>query len=61
MIVRLLEIRMARGRHDWVETFDGKRMRARLCEKLSAEKVASMGATMVRSLAQMHVKRRQHK
>jgi F0F1-type ATP synthase epsilon subunit len=34
---------------------------ARLQEKLSAEEVAATNASLARSLAQLHVKRRQHK
>lgn len=37
-----------------------QRAAARLREKLSAEEVASVNAAMARSLAQLHVKRRQH-
>ena len=36
-----------------------QRAAARLREKLSAEEVASVNASLVRSLAQLHVKRRQ--
>ncbi len=38
-----------------------RRAEARLQEKLSDEEVASTNAAMARSLAQLHVKRRQHK
>ena len=37
-----------------------QRAAARLREKLSAEEVASVNATLARSLAQLHVKRRRH-
>jgi F-type H+-transporting ATPase subunit epsilon len=37
-----------------------KRAEARLQEKLSDEEVASVNASLARSLAQLHVKRRQH-
>ncbi len=37
-----------------------QRAQARLEEKLSDEEVASVNAAMARSLAQLHVKRRQH-
>ena len=37
-----------------------RRAQARLQEKLSDEEVASVNASMARSLAQLHVKRRQH-
>jgi len=37
------------------------RAEARLREKLSAEEVASVNASISRSLAQLHVKRRQHR
>jgi F-type H+-transporting ATPase subunit epsilon len=37
-----------------------QRAQARLQEKLSDEEVASVNASMARSLAQLHVKRRQH-
>ena len=37
-----------------------QRAAARLREKLSAEEVASVNATLTRSLAQLHVKRRRH-
>jgi F-type H+-transporting ATPase subunit epsilon len=37
-----------------------QRAKARLQEKLSDEEVASVNASMARSLAQLHVKRRQH-
>jgi F-type H+-transporting ATPase subunit epsilon len=38
-----------------------RRAEARLQEKLSDEEVASTNASMARSLAQLHVKRRRHK
>ena len=38
-----------------------RRAEARLREKLSDEEVASVNAALARSLAQLHVKRRQHK
>ena len=38
-----------------------QRAEARLQEKLSDEEVASVNASLARSLAQLHVKRRQHK
>ena len=38
-----------------------QRAAARLREKLSAEEVASVNASISRSLAQLHVKRRQHR
>ncbi|MGN6369806.1 MAG: ATP synthase F1 subunit epsilon [Phycisphaerae bacterium] len=38
-----------------------QRAEARLREKLSAEEVASVNASMARSLVQLRVKRRQHK
>jgi F-type H+-transporting ATPase subunit epsilon len=38
-----------------------QRAEARLREKLSAEEVASVNASLVRSLAQLQVKRRHHK
>lgn len=38
-----------------------RRAEARLREKLSDEEVASVNASLARSLAQLHVKRRQHK
>jgi len=38
-----------------------QRAEARLREKLSDEEVASTNASMARSLAQLHVKRRQHR
>jgi len=38
-----------------------QRAKARLQEKLSDEEVASVNASMARSLAQLHVKRRQHR
>ncbi len=37
-----------------------QRAQARLQEKLSDEEVASVNASLARSLAQLHVKRRQH-
>ena len=37
-----------------------QRAAARLLEKLSSEEVASVNASLVRSLAQLHVKRRHH-
>jgi F-type H+-transporting ATPase subunit epsilon len=37
-----------------------QRAAARLREKLSAEEVASVNASLARSLAQLHVKRRRH-
>jgi F-type H+-transporting ATPase subunit epsilon len=37
-----------------------QRAEARLSEKLSDEEVASVNASLTRSLAQLHVKRRQH-
>ena len=37
-----------------------RRAEARLAEKLSDEEVASVNASLARSLAQLHVKRRQH-
>lgn len=37
-----------------------QRAAARLREKLSSEEVASVNATLARSLAQLHVKRRHH-
>jgi len=37
-----------------------QRAEARLSEKLSDEEVASVNASLARSLAQLHVKRRQH-
>jgi len=37
-----------------------QRAAARLHEKLSAEEVASVNASLARSLAQLHVKRRRH-
>jgi F-type H+-transporting ATPase subunit epsilon len=37
-----------------------QRAEARLREKLSAEEVASVNASISRSIAQLHVKRRQH-
>ena len=37
-----------------------QRAAARLQEKLSAEEVASVNATLARSVAQLHVKRRRH-
>jgi F-type H+-transporting ATPase subunit epsilon len=38
-----------------------QRAAARLREKLSSEEVASVNASLARSLAQLHVKRRRHK
>ena len=38
-----------------------QRAQARLQEKLSDEEVASVNASLARSLAQLHVKRRQHR
>ena len=38
-----------------------QRAEARLSEKLSDEEVASVNAAIARSLAQLHVKRRQHR
>ena len=38
-----------------------RRAAARLREKLSSEEVASVNASLARSLAQLHVKRRRHK
>ena len=38
-----------------------QRAEARLHEKLSDEEVASVNSSLARSLAQLHVKRRQHK
>jgi F-type H+-transporting ATPase subunit epsilon len=38
-----------------------QRAEARLSEKLSDEEVASVNASLTRSLAQLHVKRRQHR
>ncbi len=38
-----------------------RRAEARLQEKLSDEEVASVNASLARSLAQLHVKRRQHR
>jgi F-type H+-transporting ATPase subunit epsilon len=37
-----------------------QRAEARLREKISAEEVASVNASLARSLAQLHVKRRRH-
>jgi len=37
-----------------------QRAAARLREKISSEEVASVNASLARSLAQLHVKRRQH-
>ena len=37
-----------------------QRATARLQEKLSSEEVASVNATLARSVAQLHVKRRRH-
>ena len=37
-----------------------ERAAARLREKISAEEVAATNAALARSLAQLHVKRRQH-
>src|SRR5579864_925271 len=37
-----------------------QRASARLCEKISSEEVASVNASLARSLAQLHVKRRHH-
>jgi F-type H+-transporting ATPase subunit epsilon len=37
-----------------------QRAAARLREKLSSEEVASVNASLARSLAQLHVKRRRH-
>ena len=37
-----------------------QRAAARLSEKISAEEVASVNASLARSLAQLHVKRRRH-
>ena len=37
-----------------------RRAEARLAEKLSDEEVASVNSSLARSLAQLHVKRRQH-
>ncbi len=37
-----------------------QRAAARLAEKLSDEEVASVNASLARSLAQLHVKRRRH-
>jgi len=37
-----------------------QRAEARLREKLSAEEIASLNASIARSLAQLHVKRRRH-
>jgi len=37
-----------------------QRAAARLREKVSAEEIASVNASLARSLAQLHVKRRQH-
>ena len=37
-----------------------QRAEARLREKISAEEIASVNASLARSLAQLHVKRRRH-
>ena len=58
----LTDLAVASEKIDEVKVEEARRRaEARLAEKLSDEEVASVNASLARSLAQLHVKRRQHK
>ena len=58
----LTDLAIAADRIDEAKAEEARRRaEARLREKLSDEEVASVNASLARSLAQLHVKRRQHK
>jgi F-type H+-transporting ATPase subunit epsilon len=58
----LTDLAIAADRIDEAKAEEARRRaEARLREKLSDEEVASVNAALARSLAQLHVKRRQHK
>jgi F-type H+-transporting ATPase subunit epsilon len=58
----LTDLAVAADRIDEAKAEEARRRaEARLREKLSDEEVASVNASLARSLAQLHVKRRQHK
>src|SRR5437588_9402014 len=58
----LTDLAVASDRIDEAKAEEARRRaEARLREKLSDEEVAAVNASLARSLAQLHVKRRQHK
>lgn len=58
----LTDLAVAADRIDEAQAEEARlRAEARLREKLSDEEVASVNASLARSLAQLHVKRRHHK
>jgi len=58
----LTDLAVAADRIDEAKAEEARRRaEARLREKLSDEEVASVNASLARSLAQLHVKRRQHR
>lgn len=58
----LTDLAIAADRIDEAKVEEARRRaEARLREKLSDEEVASVNASLARSLAQLHVRRRQHK
>jgi F-type H+-transporting ATPase subunit epsilon len=58
----LTDLAVAADRIDEAKVEEARRRaEARLREKLSDEELASVNASLARSLAQLHVKRRQHK
>jgi F-type H+-transporting ATPase subunit epsilon len=58
----LTDLAVAADRIDEAKAEEARRRaEARLREKLSDEEVAAVNASLARSLAQLHVKRRQHK
>ena len=58
----LTDLAVAADRIDEAKAEEARRRaEARLREKLSEEEVATVNASLARSLAQLHVKRRQHK
>ena len=58
----LTDLAVAADRIDEAKAEEARRRaEARLKEKLSDEEIATVNASLARSLAQLHVKRRQHK
>jgi F-type H+-transporting ATPase subunit epsilon len=58
----LTDLAVAADRIDEAKAEEARRRaEARLREKLSDEEIAAVNASLARSLAQLHVKRRQHK
>jgi F-type H+-transporting ATPase subunit epsilon len=61
-VIILTDLAIAAEKIDEAKVEEARqRAEARLSEKLSDEEVASVNASLSRSLAQLHVKRRQHR